>query len=638
MYHGKKIGVFVSHIYDNYPKRVCQGILERAKEFGFRVEMYSSLMEGENLGMYTSGEFSILSLPSFDELDGVIFLSGVYRSAALRERIFSLLLRHAEIPTVNISNDRSVFPTIMLDNNAPFSSLAAHMVDVHGAKRLCYLGSSIERKFSDIRENLFKATLQQRNIPVSDADIVLSGYDARAVKNALHTFTESGLPDCIVCYNDRMACLLMEAAAEEGFLVPDDFAVTGCDNTIESALLSPALTTITFPLEQLGAAAVDGLQRHFLGHDMPPVYTVTAEPLVRCSCGCRQYPNFPGIMLSAHLGRQLGLTEASIMHSLNLSLSTQNVGDIDDALESISSHVLEHEPCSEYYLCLYSDWNSISSHILEITANSREDKPSDMVLMKFGIRNGKQLPSCEFQKNTLLPPHILKDSDTPYLFIPLYFNEKAFGYVATAYENDQISCHFHSILLLMNLSRTLQSICEKKSAGLLIQRLETIYLKDSLTGLLNKHGFEQAEEALVINAKSMHTDLCCFFLDMDGLKTVNDTFGHGEGDFALQVIGQAIKSAEKPEDLSARFSGDEFYILGMDYSDDEAMNFIKNVKTYLANYNRLSDRPYLISVSGGYYIVPTDGLSDTKTVFDYFSKADQQMYAEKKRKARNVIK
>ena len=79
MYHSKKIGVFISHIFGNYQHLVCQGIIHTAFEYGYTNEIFTSL-DGENLGIYAVGEKSILQIPNYDSFDGIIFASDNYIS------------------------------------------------------------------------------------------------------------------------------------------------------------------------------------------------------------------------------------------------------------------------------------------------------------------------------------------------------------------------------------------------------------------------------------------------------------------------------------------------------------------------------------------------------------------------------
>ena len=95
------------------------------------------------------------------------------------------------------------------------------------------------------------------------------------------------------------------------------------------------------------------------------------------------------------------------------------------------------------------------------------------------------------------------------------------------------------------------------------------------------------------------------------------------------MIGHALSSVTRPTDICARFSGDEFYLLAMDYTKEDADELLTRVYKYLDNYNKLSHKEYTISASGGYaQSAPGSSLSkeDVKALF---SMADEQMYQQK---------
>lgn len=119
MYHNKKIGVFISHIMGFYQKNVCQGIIDKALEYGYTAEIFAS-MDGENLGDYSLGEESILTLPNFDDLSGVIFASETYPNEQLKDQIYSLLKEKCHCPIIQIAVYKQQFPSVSLENNHPF--------------------------------------------------------------------------------------------------------------------------------------------------------------------------------------------------------------------------------------------------------------------------------------------------------------------------------------------------------------------------------------------------------------------------------------------------------------------------------------------------------------------------------------
>lgn len=187
----------------------------------------------------------------------------------------------------------------------------------------------------------------------------------------------------------------------------------------------------------------------------------------------------------------------------------------------------------------------------------------------------------------------------------------------------------------MNVNTMLQNICDKKNLGLLVGRLEDIYTKDELTGLLNRQGFKIAYQPLVEKAVAEKLPVLIVMYDLDCLKLINDTFGHAEGNFAIQVIAHALESSIEEGDLCSRQGGDEFQVLAVGYTQDKALQLIDKVQKYLDNYNKLHTKDYLIQASSGFCIrIP----SSPSELADMFKDADMAMYREKKNKVKQVIK
>ena len=150
MYHSKTIGVFISHIFGDYQKNVCQGIIDKSLEYGYTAELFTSI-DGEDLGPYSIGEEYLLNIPDFDALDGVIFVSGTYLSAELRDKILLKLQTECHCPIVEIAVTDTHFPHIVLENDSATRLLTEHLITEHNCRRICYLGCSGETYFSDQR-------------------------------------------------------------------------------------------------------------------------------------------------------------------------------------------------------------------------------------------------------------------------------------------------------------------------------------------------------------------------------------------------------------------------------------------------------------------------------------------------------
>lgn len=600
MYHSKKIALFISHIFGDYQKNVCQGVVDQASEYGYRTEVYTTF-DGENVGKYGIGETSILRIPSFDNFSGIVVASGTYPRQELKNQLLCLLKEKCTCPIIEIAETDTQFPSVSLENNLTTRALTEHLILFHDCKRICYLGCSRERFFSDQREQIFRNTMAEHALTVGAHDVCICGYTEEEAAASLSFFTESkrSLPDAVVCYNDRLALLFMVAAVRQGYRIPKDFALVGCDALPEGQNITPKLTTVTFPTYQLGVEAASQLIKLMRHEDIPERTRVFAEPVIGESCGCGCSPPENPVLFLHTLSDRIAGLESAIFTSMRMSADLSHAADIDEGMDLLASYISELGYCSEYYVCLYADWDSPSGQIMELTDTDQESVDADTILLKLAVRNKKRLPECTFPKKSLLPEYINRDSSRVQIVSPLFFEEREFGYIVIAYEDNQVNYHLPMMHWIMNITQLLQNLCDAKSARLMQAKLESIYMRDALTELYNRHGFAYRLPQLLSAAED---DALLFVLlfTMDNLKEVNDTFGRDEGNLALQTIAHSLRSALDGEDaasLCARLGGDKFILLSGSFDREDAASLIEQVEQYLKNYNRLSGKPYQLSVS-----------------------------------------
>jgi len=164
--------------------------------------------------------------------------------------------------------------------------------------------------------------------------------------------------------------------------------------------------------------------------------------------------------------------------------------------------------------------------------------------------------------------------------------------------------------------------------------IHNLSMQDSLTGLYNRRGFLMlAEEQLKLVHRSQQ-GLLLFLCDLDGMKPINDTFGHIEGDGALIATAAILRGTFRDSDIIARLSGDEFVILAVGSLPASAERLQARLQANLNKHNAQSGHPYELSFSTGVAYAGTEG---QPTVDELISKADQEMYAHKRarRKARS---
>lgn len=122
---------------------------------------------------------------------------------------------------------------------------------------------------------------------------------------------------------------------------------------------------------------------------------------------------------------------------------------------------------------------------------------------------------------------------------------------------------------------------------------------DELTDLSNRRGFIMLTEKYLNYFTRHHVFASLVFLDLNGFKCINDTFGHDEGDRALQTFAKALKQVGRSSDIFARLGGDEFVVLLANARQHEAQIYIKRLATHLDTLRQQHRQPYNISFAQG---------------------------------------
>lgn len=166
-------------------------------------------------------------------------------------------------------------------------------------------------------------------------------------------------------------------------------------------------------------------------------------------------------------------------------------------------------------------------------------------------------------------------------------------------------------------------------------RAERLYMQDDLTQLYNSRYLRQFLENEIRRAKRYGNPVAVIFIDLDGFKQVNDTFGHRVGSETLREVGRLLANSVRDTDVVARYGGDEFTIVLPETSAEKAMITADRVRRRIAEWDFCGggEQTFHLTASFGIAAFPEH---PTASAADLLEKADLAMYEAKAANKNNV--
>ncbi|WP_152208687.1 sensor domain-containing diguanylate cyclase [Marinobacter changyiensis] len=158
--------------------------------------------------------------------------------------------------------------------------------------------------------------------------------------------------------------------------------------------------------------------------------------------------------------------------------------------------------------------------------------------------------------------------------------------------------------------------------------------QDELTGIANRRGFMNLAQYALEFCKRHHRSATVLMIDLDHFKTVNDLYGHAEGDAALVAFTLLLRDEFRASDVIGRIGGDEFIALLTGVGSKKIKATLKRLAQAVENYNFHAARGYELQYSVGYV---TSGPDETASLKDLIQDADKLMYESKHKTEDNVV-
>lgn len=297
----KTIGVFLAQIGRTWGLEYLSAITASAREADVNLICF---VGGKPIPQFStendSLSFGIYDLAQAAPLAGILLAADLGHGLNPSDlRLFSRNFQR--IPLVATALEVNDLPCVVADNTGGMRQMVRHLITVHGAKRIAFIGGPKGHPDAQERLEAYRAELKANGLLYDESLVVTGDFSQDSGHAAARLLLEERQLrlDAISAANDQMAFGAMEALHLMGYLVPGDIAVTGFDDVPESRALGVPLTTVRQSFTGLGKTSFEMLLKLIAGEQVPARINLPVEPVIRWSCGCQ-----PASVIQAEISKE----------------------------------------------------------------------------------------------------------------------------------------------------------------------------------------------------------------------------------------------------------------------------------------------------------------------------------------------
>lgn len=656
----KKIGVLVHALTVEYALEVLNGIFAYFKDKD-DIQFFVAQTKDPKTdsGIYEYQSWNSLSLLFSTDIDLVIVITGSYSSTFSSASLAKILKEFKQKPIISIGANLNLPDSYYIETecNSAYDNAVEHLKEKHGCKKIAFMSANkTGSRESLLRFEAYKKALRKHKL-VFDENLCFDGdfalHRAKEVLSKKYTKKESLNFDAILCANDLMALGCQQYFLSLGVKIPEELKIIGFDDSTYAAQSRPRLSTMSQNIFEQGRIGAELAYRKLHGEDIPVVTHIPVAPLYKQSCGCIPLNNNDDVYHNAenklvHAGDNangiqkmtgqyfnMHTSIESLYRLLDLSQTTETLHHFANTLDKILV-ALDLPSC---FVCFYKK-------------PVMHEKGKEFILPRSAyvammIDTERKVhdydPGIEFNPTkSPFPPEYFNGYPGSFMIHPIFSGRKNYGYIVCKLKTSNYSMHSVSVKILINTIVSnyeyTRSLTKNKSLSkiniALQQSNSTLDLQsktDELTGILNRRGFMELGQKTLNLAAEAGKHGVLYFADLDGLKKINDTFGHDMGDEAIKAAADVFSHALRSNDIVGRLSGDEFSAIAIGMKLTHERKFRDKIKSLCTMVSKDKQFPFTLSVSLG--AIEFD-LQDNiePSLSELLSLADEKLYIEKRRK------
>ena len=632
----KKIAVVLCGMEYSNQQELVQGMIQYQSEHGGSIHVFHCSGDHLQTGGYKRGAFKIFDLLNPKDYDGIILARETLHEKEMQKRVVERL-QESGVPVISLGAKTEGMGCIEFDNYDAMSRMVRHVIREHGVRKIAYIDGPKEYSDAAKRAQAYKDVLEEEGVPFDSHWFFKGDYSVEAGTYVVSELDRMHrIPEAIICANDCMAAGAIMELQDCGYRVPEDVLVTGFDNVSIAKDNSPRITTVDCDRETMGYRACEYLMTKTAKEIQKLCVQIPTTQIYSESCGCEREGQDDGREIKHRLIRQSAMTKNyqrrmnEVFNSFMKSKKVKDfIGPVKEFVPGLGTECFyiafrDTDAFARRMVRSYGDRDSLRDAAWDEAETERYRLP-------IAYEKGVFSSYGELEPGMLLPKECTADENVVSFVMPIHYQEHFFGYCIIGYcdmvtEADLIK------QWMLELGNAVESVLKKQILQNITEKLYRMSAFDGLTGLYNRVGFQIQADKYKMYAKSSGRSLYISFIDIDGLKKVNDTYGHHEGDWLIKTIAECLRKASREEEVCMRFGGDEFIVLGLEnVADGRHLEFEQEFQNHIRQVNESQKREYPVSASIGSYTIDDVEHTNLQIVIE---RADMEMYLRKKKKKR----
>ena len=572
--------------------------------------VYTLNTEIGNGGDFYNAESYVFDLVPFDRVDAVIIMDERIKSRTVVQHIVDRANEY-NVPSIIIDGEYDGTSIVKFDYARGFEKVVRHIIEYHHVTKPHFMAGKASSPFSNERIEVFKKVLSENGIAYDDSMLSYGDFWSIPCRNATKKLLERDeLPQAIICANDIMAINVCDVLHSAGINTPDDILVSGFDGIDEAFLSTPGITTAICDSKSLAASVMETVMANLQG-ERNVIKWVIPTFVSNQSCGCPR-SDIDSFSKVHEFNNRFYHHQDDIHIMQNLTAVLMCCETFEECAHHIRNTIVEP------MCCIVEDgiFNVKRNYFLEDV----EPTTKSIIYNYFKSESGL----APYNEETILPYlNSLISAGYPLIFNALEYMGKSIGFVCYSYENYNLLNYTRMPSITNALSMGLGVFITLRYQDYLRKKIQKMYQLDALTGLYNRLAFLSKFEEVKDNPQLSGHPLTIIMADLNGLKKINDSYGHASGDKAIAAVASAIKAACPLGSLCVRFGGDE--MLALILGDYDVNAFISQMQHRLEEDSQKLG--FTVSASYGSHKALLSKDFDLDKVI---SIADENMYKMKK--------